>query len=251
MFKSLQHLSFLIFQPIPAMSNDNLIHQALQAAYSGNWSSAIKLNQQIIHQNPDDLEALNRLAKAFLETDQPQKAHRIYQQVLKRDQYNTIAQKNLKRLDHYTQNPSANHTTVHYPAVSFIEEPGISKTIQLTCQGEPSILAKADAGDPVNLIAHKRHICVTTEQKIHLGRIPEDLSLRLINLIRGGNQYQAWIKSIDNQSVKIFIKEIRRASQFKDIPSFLNSNQISYLAFTDPSSVYEDRPDTTSIDEEE
>jgi len=233
------------------MSSNSLTNQALQAAYSGDWNTAIDLNQQLINQDPDNLEAHNRLAKSYLETNQPQKAYQTYQQVLKQDTYNTIAQKNLKRLEHYAQHPDINHQAVNYPTVSFIEEPGISKTVQLTCPGEPSILAKVDAGDQVLITPHKRYICITTEHKIHLGRIPEDLSLRLVNLINGGNQYQAWIKSVDSQCVKIFIKETHRAPQFKDIPSFPNSNQVSYLAFTDPSSVYEDRPDTTSIDEEE
>lgn len=233
------------------MIDHTLTNEALNAAYSGNWQLAVSINQQILNQQPDNLEALNRLAKAYIESNQPQKAVKLYHQVLKLDPYNSIAQKNLKRLNHYSQKSNSQKTLVNFPSVSFIEEPGISKTIQLTCPGEPAILSQIDAGDSVLLSQRKRHICITTNNKTHLGRIPEDLSLRLINLIRGGNQYQAWIKSIDGQNIKMFIKETYRAPKFQDIPSFPDSKQSSYLAFTDPAKIYEDRPDTTSIDEQE
>ncbi len=240
------------YTKIPAiMTNDPLAEQALQAAYSGDWQKAILVNQQILDHQPDNLDALNRLAKAYLETNQPDLALRIYQQVLSHDPYNSIAQKNLRRLEHYSPPDTSAHPLSHSPITSFIEEPGISKTVQLTCPGEPTVLAQVDAGDSVSLQIRRRLIYITTSENTHLGRIPEDLSIRLINLIKGGNQYQAWVKSVDGQNIKIFIKESYRTPKFQDIPSFPEANQSSYLAFTDPARVYEDRPDTTSIDEQE
>jgi hypothetical protein len=84
-----------------------------------------------------------------------------------------------------------------------------------------------------------------------LGKIPEDLSLRLITLINGGNKYQAWVKAVTEKYVSIFIKEIRRAPKFNSICSFPDDNNSQYLAFTDPEEVYTDRPDITSTEEQE
>ena len=194
---------------------DQLTAKALQAAYSGNWKQAIDLNQQILNKQPNSLEALNRLAKAYMELDQPQKAVFSYKKVLKIDPYNTIAQKNLKRLKNYSQGGPSTHLQSKISAVTFIEEPGKTKTVTLVNIGEPGVLARVDAGDQVKLNPKKRFICVSTlENGLHLGKIPEDLSLRLITLINGGNQYQAWIKSIKDHYVSVFIKEVYRTPKF-------------------------------------
>lgn len=234
------------------MDQDQLTAAALKAAFSSNWQESVDLNEQILKQTPNNLEALNRLGKAQIELDKPRKALSTYRKVLKLDPYNTIAEKNIKKLHNYSKTTPETHNSHFAPTTNFIDEPGITKTIQLIFPGEPNVLAKVDAGDPVVISPKKRYICITTtENQLHLGRIPEDLSLRLISLIKGGNKYQAWIKSIEDQKVKIFIKENHRAPKFESIPSFPDSTQSSYLTFTDPSSLHEDRPDIRSTEEQE
>lgn len=230
---------------------DQLAEKAMQAAYQGDWQSAIETNQAILKIEKQNLAALNRLAKAYLENENPNKAKETYQQVLKIDQYNSIAEKNLKKLTNYIADPKRK-PTVPNPIANLIEEPGTSKTVSLVNLCEPKLLANLDAGDEVSLQPRKRQICVfTVDTEKHIGKIPEDLSQRLISLIKGGNEYQAWIKSADDNQVKIFIKEIHRSPKFSSIPSFPSDQQSNYLSFTDPEGIYEDRPDTTSTDEQD
>ena len=230
--------------------NTPLETAALQAAYAGDWQQVIKSNLQIVKEDPQNLAALNRLAKAHLELGHPHKAVTFYKQVLKIDRYNTIAQKNLQRLEHYSANGKT-HVPKQIYSSSFIEEPGITKSVHLVNTCEQSILAQVNGGDKVNLTSKKRFIAVTSIDGLYLGKIPEDLSLRLNVLIQGGNQYQAWVQSIDKHHIKIFIKESLRSNAFKNIPSFTDSDHSSYLAFPSPETVYLDRPDTSRTEEQE
>ena len=40
--------------------------QAVQNALTGEWTNAITINQQILQEEPNDIDTLNRLAYAFL-----------------------------------------------------------------------------------------------------------------------------------------------------------------------------------------
>lgn len=225
-----------------------LTSEALNMAASSNWKKAVDINLQILKLDKDNLKAMNRLAKAYMELDKPQLAKKIYKQVLAIDQYNTIAKKNLKRLQYFSAHMPSPGKSSH--AISFIDEPGVTKSVQLINVGEAKVLAQIDAGERVNLLIKKRHICVTiVKSGLYLGKLPDDLSLRLITLINGGNEYQAWIKSIDEPKVILFIKELFRSPKFNSIPSFPDDDHTTYLAFTDPKAIYEDRPDTCTTDE--
>src|SRR3989338_4300800 len=71
---------------------------AIQAALRGKWTEAVDLNAAILRENPNELEALNRLARAYAELGEIAKADSTYRKVLVLDKYNPIAIKNLKRL---------------------------------------------------------------------------------------------------------------------------------------------------------
>src|SRR5260221_13246615 len=76
----------------------SLHRQAIDAAMRSDWTQAETLNQKLIKLNPEDPDCLNRLAKAYLELGKYPQAKKIYQEVLKLDPYNSIAQKNLKKV---------------------------------------------------------------------------------------------------------------------------------------------------------
>jgi hypothetical protein len=50
--------------------------------------------------------------------------------------------------------------------------------------------------------------------------LPDNIGTRLISFIKGGNEYQACIKGIDDKEVIVFIKEVKRAKKFSDQSSF-------------------------------
>jgi tetratricopeptide (TPR) repeat protein len=73
----------------------NLTKKAVEAALNCDWERAIDYNTAIIRQDPQNIQAINRLARAYLETGQKQQAKELCEEVLKIDKYNPIALKNL------------------------------------------------------------------------------------------------------------------------------------------------------------
>ena len=213
----------------------NLAQEAIHAALSGNWQKALSLNQEILKNEPNDVEALNRLARAYSEIGNLKKAKETAQKVLKNDPSNSIASKalekwkSLKKSDTHTQKPSD-------PQI-YLEEPGKTKILNLLNLGGPKILAKLDAGDEVKLNSHAHKVSVNTFDGKYIGKLPDDISARLRKLISLGNEYQVFIKSIDKNCIKIFIRETKRVSSLSDTPSF-SSERIDYVSFTPPELVH-------------
>jgi hypothetical protein len=231
------------------MDSDALEKQAVQAAIKGTWQKAVTLNRQLIKNNPKNVAALNRLARAYWELDQINEAQKTYRQVLRLDTYNAIALKNLDRL----VKKKKKKTLAKKPFVSshlFLEEPGKTKTIKLIRLASSEVLSDLSHGQPVLLEPKNRNISVLSEDRLYLGTIPDDLSSRLIKLIKGGNRYQAFIKAVDRQQLEIFIRETFRSKRFHNLPSF-PSTAGDYLAYLSPEAVYEERPETAPTGEEE
>lgn len=213
------------------MSN-NLAQNAISAALSGDWKKALEINTDILNDNGDDVEALNRLSRAYAELGKLAKARKTAKQVLKLDTFNTIAKKSLarwkglKKGETYTSGPSN--------AQVFLEEPGKTKNLSLLHPGSKKVLAKLDSGDEVKLNTRSHRVSVTAKDGRYLGRLPDDLSVHLKKLIRFGNEYRVFIKSASETEVRVFIRETKRAKKIADIPSF-STEKISYISFTPPS----------------
>ena len=229
------------------MNVDDLEKQAIQAAIKGAWIKAINLNRQLIKENSKNIAALNRLARAYWELGKTDQAKKIYKNTLTLDPYNSIAIKNLQRLSKKRKKPQ--QTKIIYTSDLFIEEPGKTKTVKLIKLASFETLSELNNGQPVKLIPKKRVINVMTEEEIYLGTIPDDLSLRLIKLLRGGNRYQAFIKAVDQQHLEIFIRETFRSKCFHNLPSFSPSGR-SYIPYLSPGALYKERPETTPTGEE-
>lgn len=193
--------------------------KAIEAAIQGAWQKAIEINSKILKKEPQNIAALNRLARAYWETGDLTVSKKIYQKVLKLDQSNPIALKNLKRLTDKGKKSRAESKKL--PAAEiFLEEPRKTKVVQVTRLTSPQRLAEIDSGDEVILVPKKRFIAVTHQNGVHLGSLPEDISLRLIPFIKGGNRYEAFVKKVDRHNLEILIREISRGHRFKDLPSF-------------------------------
>jgi len=194
--------------------------EAIDAATQGTWKKAIELNQKILKSEPRNIAALNRLARAFLETGNLTATKKAYQKVLKFDQYNPIALKNLKRLTGKNNQNSSLKRKKPVSTEAFLEEPRKTKMVQVVRLTSAQRLAEVDSGDEVMLAAKKRFVAVMNENNIHLGCLPEDISRRLITFISGGNRYRAFVKTVDRNHLKILIKETHRSKRFQNRPSF-------------------------------
>lgn len=207
-----------IFTPMTA----DIEEQAIKAALNQNWLKAVEINKKILKINSKNVPALNRLGRAFWELGKVEEANRTYKKVIEIDPFNPIANKNFKRLAKKSQKKSIKNLKndfIHSGKV-FLEEPGKTKLVRLTRLSSPDILSELSSGDPIFFLIKKRLISVIDINKNYLGSIPEDLSQKLIKLIKGGNQYQGFVKSIDHQKLEVFIRETIRSKKFANIPSF-------------------------------
>jgi tetratricopeptide (TPR) repeat protein len=197
----------------------DLAQKAVSCALDGKWDEAVKVNKQILKHDPEDVDALNRLARAWAELGHLSKAKKIAQKVLKIDSFNTIAAKSLKKWKGLKKGEVK--TTKPSSANAFLEEPGKTKIVTLVHLGDQKkVLAKLNAGDEVKLKPHAHRISIVTKERGYIGRLPDDLSSRLRKFIQRGNEYQVLIKSSSPQEIKVFIRETKRAKTLTKTPSF-------------------------------
>lgn len=209
---------------------ESMAKAAIEAAISLRWAEAVKINKKILACIKDDVEALNRLARAKLCLGEKEQAQKVYKKVLELDPYNIIAKKNLDKIakangnDHNINGSAAishpNGTDQPTLANLFLVEPGKTKLVNLINLAPPSILATLNCGDQV-LINPKNHsVSITTFDKVYLGALPDDLAHRLITFIGGGNKYDAYVKNATIKMLAVFIREIYRSAKFASQPSF-------------------------------
>ncbi|MDQ3008126.1 MAG: tetratricopeptide repeat protein [bacterium] len=196
------------------MNAQTALTQAIQAAKQQNWTAALDFNQLILDMNTSDLGALNRLGIAHIQLGDLKKAKQCFKKVIELDKSNTVAKKNLAKLDN-NQLPSV----PAFFSPNFIEEPGKTKTIELHRLASKNVLESLAVGQACELKPKSRYISVEAG-KNYIGSLPEDVSFRLSKLIETGNQYECYIQSISSNHCAIFIKESLRAVVNKDVHSF-------------------------------
>jgi len=203
----------------------NLASNAIQKALENNWQEAIKLNLQILELYPDDINALNRLGQAYLRTQSYTKAKKIYSKVLKLDKYNPIAQKNFDRIKSLKDCSKKNVLIVeNHKHIDFIEESGKSKVIPLTRICEKNTLNLLEPCLKLDFKIRKQNISFYYKEK-YIGRLPDDISKRLIWLSKRNNKYCAFIKSINPQKITVFVKETKQSAKNKNFYSFTKSDK--------------------------
>ena len=195
--------------------------EAIQAMLMGDWKSAVTLNKDLISENPRDIDALNRLAYIFTILGKIPDAKSTYRKVLKIDVLNQIAIKNIKKLTEMgAKQTIKNLSPIRNVNYTFIEETGKTKIIFLVNTAPPKIIALLTTGQPIVIAIKRSKIFVQDQNKQYLGVLPDDVGKRLIKLIKGGNTYDGCVKSASEHKVCIFVKETKRASKYKNQPSF-------------------------------
>ncbi|MEK7160087.1 MAG: tetratricopeptide repeat protein [Patescibacteria group bacterium] len=200
-----------------------LKNQAIQTALEGNWQNAIAINKSLIKENPEDMDALNRLALAYSITGKLKEAKAAYQKVINLDPLNPIALRNLKKLKEKrisfgngNQNTQINN--------KFLEEPGKTKVVELVNIAQPKFIESLRTGQSVELSVKRLKIFIS-EEKQYIGVLPDDIARRLIRFIKNGCIYEAYIKSANPHRVTVFVKEIKKTTKFKDHPSFTSISE--------------------------
>ncbi len=183
----------------------DLAQEAISAALSGDWQQAIKLNSNILEVDHEDVDALNRLARAYAELGEIQKAKTFTSKVLKIDPINPIALKCLQKWNNLRNGEHLNGSALRGDV--FLEEPGKTKIVSLLNLGSEDEIAKLVCGDVVSLTAHAHKFSVQTKDNKYVGRFPDDLASRLIRYTKEGYSYECFIKSVEEGKVRVFIRE--------------------------------------------
>lgn len=214
---------------------EDLSHQAIAAALSGDWEKAVSLNKKIVETEHENIDALNRLARAYAELGETSKALESARNVLKIDPHNSIALKASEKWSVVKTNKTSGPRMLSPKA--FLEEAGKTKTVHLINVTDPQTLLSLDCGDCLELQVHPHNISVVSSDNQYIGKLPDDLSHRLKKLIENGNEYLCLVKNSSSREVKVFIKETKRGETVKHIASF-SAEKIQYVAFTDPSLIH-------------
>lgn len=192
----------------------SLAKKAINAAKSQQWQQAADYNQQILDIYPKDLDALNRLALAFMQLDQSKKAKTTLNKVLEIDKHNKIAQKNLDKIKKNLK------SKVSFNQESFIEEPGKAKNIELIRVTDNDNLDQINVGQKCELDPKSTYISINTADGDYLGTLPKDISERLIGLIETGNQYNCSIQCCEPEKCVVHLSEAKVSDQNQGVNSF-------------------------------
>ncbi len=240
--------------------------EAIRLAMAGDWKAAAAANEALLQDFDDDVEAANRLGKAYTELGKPKKAVKAYERALEIDQYNSIAHKNLERLQQAGASApkakakskgkakSAKTTTPRSAATALVSS---AKAAEFHLQqANPVEVSQLEPGDTAELRPNNRGVAVTTEDGTVLGYIEPAAGLRLRRMIEGGNEYDVTIRSIDEHGgAVVFIRETHRDASLAKEASFLASAETrkkAPRAYTRRSAlIEEDEPEITDHDSED
>lgn len=200
--------------------------EAISLAMQSLWQEAVTVNQSILELFPTDIDAYNRLGRAFMELGEFAKAKEAYSRGLELDPNNAIAQKNLQRLSLLP----ASKVKVKQVKVKeerrevapdlFIGEMGKAGVVNLQNLAPGEVLARMAAGNQVDLKVRGQRLIIENEQGEYLGLVEPPHGFRLARLIEGGNKYTAAIVNIDNNTARVIIREVFQHPNQIGRPSF-------------------------------
>jgi tetratricopeptide (TPR) repeat protein len=182
---------------------------AIALAMEGRWREAIAANEAIISSFPNDVDAYNRLGRAYMELGDYSQAREAYGRAIELDPYNAIAKKNLRRLSHLGDTPVESEVdTNKVEPQHFIEEIGKAGVVNLYRLAPQSVLARMVAGDKVYLKIDGASLTAENGRGEYLGQVEPKYGQRLIKLMQGGNKYSAAVLSSTEDMVTLIIREV-------------------------------------------
>lgn len=181
--------------------------EAIDLAMQARWKEAVTVNREIVQGFPEDVDAYNRLGRAYLELGQYKQAREAYKSAVKLDPYNAIASRNIRRLNDIKETDRAEVETVKVEPQQFIEEIGKAGVVALSDLAPKEKRARVVAGDRVNLKANGSLLTVESSRGEYIGRVEIKHSQRLARLILGGNQYSATVVRSTAETMTVMIRE--------------------------------------------
>ncbi|MDD5127609.1 MAG: tetratricopeptide repeat protein [Dehalococcoidales bacterium] len=195
-------------QEKPVRLKNQRNEQAIALAMQGRWREAIEVNKSILADNGQEVNAYNRLGRAYMELGDYAHAREAYNKAVEVDPYNAIAKKNLHRLSllKETSRPAEDTETVE--PEQFIEEIGKSGVVNLLALAPLEVRARFVAGDKISLKTKGSRLLAESGGGEYLGEVETKHALRLIKLMQGGNRYGATVVSSTEEGTAVIIREV-------------------------------------------
>ena len=211
--------------------------KAVAFAMKNMWEAAAAMNQSIVQDFPDDLEAYNRLGKALSELGRNREARQAFQSALRMSPNNAIARKNLSRLMKLSDagTPRAPKNAGRRSR-AFIEESGKAGVTSLMKLAPADTLLKLTPGDLLRLDAAGSRLTVSDESGVYVGQVEPKTGSRIARLTRGGNEYEAAVTSVEESELIIIIRETYKSPAQSGIVSFPSRGGSDYRVYM-PSAV--------------
>ncbi len=198
-----------------------LADQAVAAALDADWVRAVELNTRILEASPDDVEARNRLGRAYFEQSKLDEARAAFAEVLKAEPYNSIALRGMQRVTILQEHKAKSvlTQTKTQPRL-FIEDMGKTGILRLMNPAPAPILVRYSPGAECELREQEGLVAVHARDGALLGFLEPKVGRRLIDLIRTGNQYVIALVSNDPANARVAIREIFQSAE--------NASRISF-----------------------
>ena len=206
--------------------------KAVALAMNSQWEEAVTLNLSITREFPKDIEALNRLGKALSELGRNREATQAFQAVIEVSPYNSIARKNLSRLERLAGDdaPRAARRATK-SSHTFIEESGKAGVTSLINLAAPEVLVKLTPGDLVQTEVSGNGLTVVGPSGEYIGKVEPRMAARLYRLIKGGNKYEATVTSTQRPELVIIIREVYAHPSQAGIVSFPSRSGSDYRVY--------------------
>ena len=211
-------------QPINEFESPVEIMQAAAVAHAmaGEWVEAVSANLKLIAHDTSDLEAHNRLGKAYTALGHNENAIRAYRAAMAISPGNPIAQRNLIRLEALGGDGNVAEgvgAAAEMARVTGSVDGSVIVT-RLERTAGLDVLEGIAIGDKLILVASPAGIRVSTTSSKYLGVVNGKLSVRIAKLIVRGNRYEAFVSSDNETGFSIQIVESFQHPNLVNVVSF-------------------------------
>jgi tetratricopeptide (TPR) repeat protein len=222
---------------------------AIELALKGRWDEAVRVNQYILDIFPDDIETLNRLGKAYMESGRYAEARNAFEHALRISPHNAIAKKNLERLPRIesTSNRGSQPTvTIRHRLIEQSDRSGVT---ELTGLAEWEVLARIMPGDAIKLDPEGHTVTVRNLAGEYIGQIEPRVGARLGRMMKGGNKYEGVVVSVRPERVSLLLIETFRQQNQPGLVSLLSREYQALFQDTVPQYIADDGDDGDDSDE--
>ncbi|MBK9709987.1 MAG: tetratricopeptide repeat protein [Kouleothrix sp.] len=184
--------------------------QAVDLAAKNRWQEAVEANLHLMNLG-EDADTLNRLGKAYFELGRLGEARESYQHAMRLNPANTIARKNLERLDDLLARSATAPVRTTRQLVDlrlFITETGKTALTTLIDVPRGPTTDAVVTGEKVELKLDGRNVLVLDVSGNVIGRIEPKLAQRMSELMTGGNRYAAAVAQTNGHQLRLIIREI-------------------------------------------